>query len=59
MSDQSNNPYAPPVNQPKMESVDGATMNKLRAIIKDANQFWIAMLLCFLCSALAVIGVIT
>ena len=59
MSKDSNNPYAPTAFPAEPPIVDAALLVKVNAIIKDAGQFWIAMLLCLLCSALGsvIIGI--
>lgn len=50
------NPYAPSAN-PAANIVGAGLLSaeelkKVEAIIKDASQFWLAILICFLCSAL-------
>ena len=53
MSDGPTNPYAPistPFATDMPVPMDNPTRAKLDAIIKDANQFWIAILLCIFCS---------
>lgn len=62
MSDNSTNPYAPsPVGFDPVSPlpVDAATLSKIKAIIKDADQFWLAILLCVLCSGIGslIIGI--
>ena len=56
-----NNPYEPTAFPAGAEApaVDTVLLAKVNAIIKDAGQFWIAMLLCILCSALGslIIGI--
>ena len=58
VSDQSENPYAAPTAESvPLDPFSGLQIpqydiKKLNAVIKDANQFWLAILLCFLCSAL-------
>lgn len=53
------NPFAAPATtstlRPEIASMDTRDRKKLDAVIKDANQFWIAILFCFLCSALGLI----
>jgi len=53
------NPYASPQAESTAASpfsvspqgnIDPALLGKIEAIIKDAGQFWMAILLCFLCS---------
>ena len=49
------NPYASPVTDSQVASqvsIDPAALKKIEAIIKDAGQFWLAILICILCSAL-------
>jgi hypothetical protein len=61
MSNDQSNPYAPTVSSAVADTsgVDPVLLAKVNAIIKDAGQFWIAMVLCLLCSALGslVIGI--
>ena len=51
------NPYASPiqvgtVSDPEHElGIEASDLKKLWAITKDADQFWLALILCFLCSA--------
>ena len=58
MSDESENPYASPTAESVLPDpfsdlqIPQADRKKLNAVIKDGNQFWLAILLCFLCSAL-------
>ena len=58
MSANSENPYASPQTDVTAAPggisphVDPATLRKIEAVIKDAGQFWLAILLCILCSAL-------
>ncbi len=53
MSNDKTNPYAPTVSTTVADAsgVDPVLLTKVNAIIKDAGQFWIAMVLCLLCSA--------
>ncbi|MEO1526663.1 MAG: hypothetical protein AAFX06_14600 [Planctomycetota bacterium] len=55
MSMDPNNPYAP-VGGAGVVPVDGKfppdVEKKIEAVIKDARQFWLAILLCFLCSGI-------
>jgi hypothetical protein len=48
------NPYAPPVDADIVDTgdplIEAADHRKLNAVVKDANQFWLAILLCILCS---------
>jgi hypothetical protein len=49
------NPYASPVTDSAAASslnIDPASLKKIEAIIKDAGQFWLAILMCIVCSAL-------
>lgn len=50
------NPYQAAVGDPAKMSGQGAfdavTHKKLEALIKDAGQFWLALLLCLLCSGI-------
>jgi hypothetical protein len=62
MSNDPLNPYAPTPTALGTEQavpMDEATRAKFNAIIKDANQFWIAILLCLLCSGIGsvIIGI--
>ena len=61
MSNDQSNPYAPTISSAvaNTSGVDPVLLAKVNAIIKDAGQFWIAMVLCLLCSALGslVIGI--
>lgn len=61
-----NNPYAPPTtatgvtisgqsSHPFPFVTDSADRIKLEAVIKDAGQFWVAIALCILCSAIGAI----
>lgn len=54
MSNDQTNPYAPTVSPTVADAsgVDPVLLTKVNAIIKDAGQFWIAMVLCLLCSAI-------
>jgi hypothetical protein len=61
VSDESTNPYAAPAAESVLPDplsglqIAQADRKKLNAVIKDANQFWLAILLCFLCSALGLV----
>lgn len=62
MSDSNQNPFAAP--QTGMSSASGwsgdpQSSPKIEAVIKEANQFWIALLLCLFCSGIGslIIGV--
>lgn len=49
------NPYTPPLSNygaARPGAVDPRTAEKIEAIIKDAGQFWLAILMCIFCSAL-------
>ncbi len=52
------NPYAAPLtevaDQPEL-NIDPVVLKKVQAIIKDANQFWLAMLLCLFCGVAPII----
>ena len=55
MSYDPSNPYQPPTAQavPQGPSgIDAESLRKIEAIIKDAGQFWLAILLCFLCTGI-------
>ena len=55
------NPFAAPASASTfrpdlgLASMDPSDRKKLDAVVKDANQFWIAILFCFLCSALGLV----
>jgi len=55
------NPFQPPVAPsstsfgPVDGQIDPVVHAKLIAIIKDANQFWIAILLCFVCTGVGML----
>ncbi len=54
------NPYAAPTQvaaggSEEYQSIPAGDLKKIQAIIKDANQFWLAILLCFLCSAIGMV----
>jgi hypothetical protein len=59
MSNNPTNPYAstsmPPEGNHIPAGVDPALLAKINAIVKDAGQFWLAMILCLCCSALVII----
>ena len=47
------NPYAAPATDSTAAShgnVDPASLKKIEAIIKDAGQFWLAIIICIVCS---------
>ena len=49
------NPYASPQAESTAVSqgnYDPASLRKIEAIIKDAGQFWLAILMCILCTGL-------
>jgi hypothetical protein len=53
MNNDYTNPYAAtavPSHFAQGSDIDPESLKKIEAIIKDANQFWLAILLCFLCS---------
>ena len=49
----SDNPYAPPAEAVpaayRPPKLDAADHKKVEAIVKDAGQFWLAIILCMLC----------
>jgi hypothetical protein len=52
------NPYASPqadVTYASEAYADQATLRKIEAIIKDAGQFWLAILMCIFCTGLGAI----
>ncbi len=61
MSEDRNNPYASPIFAGKPgaamdpEKIDERTLKKIHSIVKDADQFWIAILLCLICSGIGMI----
>ena len=63
MSNDPTNPYAstsmPTESNSIPAGVDPALLAKINAIVKDAGQFWLAMILCLCCSALGsvIIGI--
>ena len=61
MSNDQNNPYAPSMfpADTNGQGVDPVLLAKVNAITKDAGQFWVAMVLCIICSALGslIIGI--
>lgn len=63
MSNDPTNPYAstsmPTESNSIPAGVDPALLAKIKAIVKDAGQFWLAMILCLCCSALGsvIIGI--
>jgi len=49
------NPYAPPSTVTETVSpghFDPVSLKKIEAIVKDAGQFWIAILMCIFCTGL-------
>ena len=55
MSTDNPNPYQPTEASgtvPTAAQIDPATIVKMEAIIKDAGQFWLAILICMLCTCL-------
>ncbi len=61
MSNDYSNPYAVSDTATSPRQVEDALpidikdFKKVKAIIKDADQFWVAILLCFICTALGLI----
>jgi len=61
MQNEFDNPYAPTsltkhTNPPETElGIPEPDLKKARAVVKDADQFWLAILLCFFCTALGLI----
>jgi hypothetical protein len=49
------NPYAAPQAEVPPTWAVNAGQNKIEAVIKDANQFWLAIFLCIFCSGLGAI----
>jgi hypothetical protein len=52
------NPYAAPQAPPSAApetAVDPASLKRIEAIIKDAGQFWLAILMCFFCTGLGAV----
>ncbi|MGB7326281.1 MAG: hypothetical protein WBD31_15515 [Rubripirellula sp.] len=53
------NPYAPSSGPamalPAEGNLSAPELKKVEAIIKDAGQFWLAIILCFLCSGLGMV----
>lgn len=57
---QNSNPYESPAADVVHETIDfgpiaDKDLEKTRAIIKDAGQFWLAILLCILCQAVGAV----
>ena len=57
MTSEQPNPYAAPradfaAEITHKDNIDPASLNKIEAIIKDAGQFWLAIIICLVCSAL-------
>lgn len=59
MSTDQPNPYAAPVTGDATgpaigapSNIDPPSLKKIEAIIKDAGQFWLAIIMCIVCSAL-------
>ena len=50
------NPYAAPTTGATSDeislAIDSSDQKKIDAVIKDAGQFWLAIILCILCSAI-------
>ena len=65
MNDEIRNPYAQPTfetyaHDPNQHlGIPTADLKKIQAVVKDASQFWLGILLCFLCSGIGmlVIGI--
>ena len=63
MSNDPSNPYASTSMPTEANNIpaglDPAMLAKINAIVKDAGQFWLAMILCLCCSALGsvIIGI--
>ncbi len=58
MTNDATNPYASPTLRaadPLDVAIDPVAIVKAKAIIKDAGQFWIAILLCIFCTGLGAI----
>ena len=55
MSSNQPNPYAPPQAAIAAASPAIPDQSKIEAVIKDAGQFWLAILLCIFCSGLGAI----
>ena len=50
------NPYAAPESAPQVQNgFDSASQAKIEAIIKDAGQFWLAILMCIFCTGFGAI----
>jgi len=52
------NPYAAPqadFASASQSDIERATLTKIEAIIKDAGQFWVAILMCIFCTGLGAI----
>jgi hypothetical protein len=49
------NPYAAPPPAPPLASPTNPEQKKIEAVIKDANQFWLAIVMCIFCSGLGAI----
>jgi hypothetical protein len=53
VTNEETNPYASPVTESVVqcrESIDPALLKKIEAVIKDAGQFWLAIIACILCT---------
>ena len=59
MIDPQQNPFAVSASAIRADqgfaSMAPADRKKLDAVIKDANQFWMAIILCFFCSAVGLV----
>jgi hypothetical protein len=52
------NPYAAPrsnVSGDQALGIDQASLQKIEAIIKDAGQFWMAILICLICTGIGML----
>ena len=52
MTSNQQNPYAAPQGNFPLAQEEYADQKKIEAIIKDAGQFWLAIILCVFCSGL-------
>ncbi len=58
MTNDQSNPYASPQTESTFAwqgNYDPASLKKIEAIIKDAGQFWLAILLCIVCTGVGTI----
>ena len=49
------NPYAAPQLDPTAPAESNPDLKRIEAVIKDAGQFWLAILLCIFCSGLGAV----